>query len=357
VDRLPYRRVLITTDLARAAVVGSVPVAYLLDALTLPQLYAVGFVAGMLTVFFSVAWQAYLPTLVARERLIDANGKLAATWSAAQTVGPAAGGWLVAAVSAAGAILADALSFVVSAGLLASMRHRDKPRLQPANRNLRAELREGALYLWRHPIFRANLFSSGLGNLSYGIVWAILFVFAINELGLSAGEIGLILGVGGLGGIVGAVTANRIAAAIGVGPAIIGAVALGGPAAVLIALATRDTALFLVTVGWALWSFESTVTMVLGVSIRQALIPQRLQGRVVGATRTIILGAIPAGALIGGALAASLGLRATLIIGAALSAVSFVPLLFSPTRQLRELAPLEAPSQPRVEPRAAAAPS
>jgi MFS family permease len=357
VDRLPYRRVLITTDIARAAVIGSVPVAYLLDGLTLPHLYAVGFAAGMLTVFFSLAWQAYLPTLVARERLIDANGKLAATWSAAQIVGPAAGGALVAAISAAGAVAADAISFVVSAWLLASMRHRERPRPRPATRNLRAELREGLAYLWRHPIFRANLFSSGLANLSYGIVWAVLIVFAVRELGLGAGLIGLILGIGALGGVIGAVTANRIAATIGVGPALIGAVFLGGPAAVLIALATPDTALVILTVGWALWSFESTVTMVLGVSIRQALVPQRLQGRIVGATRSVILGAIPAGGLIGGTLAATLGLRTTLIVGAAISAVSFVPLLLSPARHLRELAPLEPSSQRGVEQQPAATPS
>jgi predicted MFS family arabinose efflux permease len=323
----------------------------------LPQLYVVGFVAGMLTVFFSLAWQAYLPTLVAREQLVDANGKLAATWSGAQVVGPAAGGGLVAATSAAGAVAVDAISFVVSASLLASMRHREGPRPQPATRNLRAELREGLAFVWRHPIFRANLFSSGLGNLSYGIVWAVLFVFAVRELELGAGLIGLILGVGGLGGIVGAVAANRIATAIGIGPAIIGAVALGGPAAVLIAVATPSTAVVFVTAGWALWSFESTMTMVLGVSIRQALVPQRLQGRVVGATRSVILGAIPAGGVIGGVLAASAGLRATLVVGAVLSAVSFVPLLLSPTRRLRELGPSEELPSPRVQSERTAAPT
>jgi MFS family permease len=357
VDRLPYRRVLITTDVARAAVIGSVPAAYLLDRLTLPHLYAVGFAAGMLTVFFSVAWQAYLPTLVSRDHLIDANGKLAATWSAAQIIGPGAGGVLVAAISAAGAVAVDALSFAVSACLLASMRHRDRPRPVPSTRNLRAELREGLAYLWRHPIFRANLFSSGLANLSYGIVWAVLFVFAVRELELGAGRIGLILGLGAVGGVVGAVTANRIAARLGVGPALIGAVVLGGPAAILIALATPDTALVLVTVGWALWSFESTITMVLGISLRQALIPQRLQGRIVGATRSIILGAIPTGGLIGGTLAATVGLRTTLIAGAMLSAVSFVPLLLSPARHLRELTPVEPAAQRSIETQPAPAPN
>jgi MFS family permease len=337
VDRLPYRRVLVAADLGRAAVLGTVPLAYLLDALTLPHLYAVGFLAGTLTVFFSLAYQAYLPVLLERVHLVDANSKLEVTRSVAQTAGPAAGGGLVAAFSAPVAILADAVSFLVSGGLLLAMRHREQPRVQPAARDLVGELREGLRYVWQHPIFRPNLLASGLANFSYGIVWAILLVFAVRSLELEAGVIGLVLAVGQAGGIAGALLARRIAARIGIGPALIGAIALCGPAYAIVALATPSTAVPFLTIGWTLLSFASLVSAVLGVSIRQALVPQHLQGRVVGATRSVILGAIPLGALVGGVLAAAIGLRPTLLVGALVCGPAFVPLLRSPVRWLREL--------------------
>jgi MFS family permease len=149
--------------------------------------------------------------------------------------------------------------------------------------------------------------------------------------------IGLVLAVGQAGGIAGALLARRLAARIGIGPAFIGAIALCGPAYAFVALATPATAVLFLTVGWTLLSFASLVSMVLGVSVRQALVPQHLQGRVVGATRTVILGAIPLGALLGGTLAATIGIRPTLLAGAFLSGPAFVPLLRSPARRLREL--------------------
>ena len=347
IDRLPYRRVMITADLGRAVLLGTIPLAYALDALSLAQLYAVGFLAGTLTVFFTLAYQAYLPVLLERQHLVEANGKLAATASVAQTAGPAAGGGLVALLSAPGAIGVDALSFLVSGGLLAAIRRREQPRPLPERRDLRAELREGLGWLWRHPIFRANLFASGLANLGYGIVWGVLLVFAVRNLGLGSGTIGLILAVGQLGGIAGALLARRIAERIGIGPTFILALAACGPGAVLIAAATEATAIAFLTLGWTIWSFASLLTVVLGTGIRQALVPQRLQGRVVGATRTVILGAIPLGGLAGGAIAAAGSTRAALVAGAAFSVVAFVPLLLSPTRHLREL--------PHAEPEPAAA--
>ncbi len=211
VDRLPRRPVMVVADIGRAALLGSVPLAYAFDALTLPQLYAVGFAAGTLTVFFGLAYQAYLPQLVERERLLEANGKLEAARSVAQTGGPGAGGGLVALFSAPGAILADAISFVVSALLITSIRHSEERPSVPEKRDLRAEVDEGIRYVWRQPVLRANLFSSGLANFAYGAIWALLLVFAVRRLGLHAGLIGVILALGQGGGILGAVFAGRIA--------------------------------------------------------------------------------------------------------------------------------------------------
>jgi MFS family permease len=341
IDRLPYRQVLIVADLARAAALGSVPLAYAFGALTLGQLYAVGFLTGTFTVFFSLAYHAYLPSMLERDLLMDANAKLESTRSIAQTAGPAAGGGLVTLASAPAAIIAEAASFVFSAALLIAIRAPARRPSEAPSRDLRSELREGLGYLWHHPIFRANLFSAGLANFSYGIVWAILLVFAVRQLHLNAATIGAVLAVGQAGGIAGAILARRIARILGIGPALIAASALIGPATLILASATPSTAVPFLIIGWALWSFTSLMSSVIGVSIRQALVPQRLQGRVVGATRSIIFGVAPIGSLVGGTIAATAGLRAALFAGAGAALFAFLPLALSPVRTLREL-----PSEP-----------
>jgi len=337
VDRLRYRRVLIFTDVARAVVLGSIPVANAFGVLTLAQLYAAAFVAGTLTVFFALAQHAYLPILVERELLVRGNARLEATRSVAQTAGPAAGGGLVSALTAPVAVAADAISFLLSAVLLLSIRTKDVPAPAAAERHLRAELREGVTYLWRQPILRANLFSSGLANFSYGIVWALVLVYAVRVLGLDAATIGVVLAAGQGLGIAGAALASRIAPRIGIGPAMIGGMALAGPAILFIAFADRETAIPFLVAGWALWSLAQLVTGVSGVSIRQALVPQRLQGRVVGATRAVIFGVGPLGALAGGLLVTTAGFRTAFLVAAGCGFVAFVPLMLSPARRLREL--------------------
>src|SRR5439155_18652563 len=154
VDRLRYRHVLIFADVARSAVLGSIPVADAFGVLTIAQLYVVAFVAGSLTVFFSVAYHAYLPTLVERELLVLRNQRLETARSIAQTAGPAAGGGLVSLLTAPIAVAADAMSFGISALLLVAIRTKDAPTPEVSARRLRAELREGVSYLWRQPILR-----------------------------------------------------------------------------------------------------------------------------------------------------------------------------------------------------------
>jgi MFS family permease len=345
VDRVSSRLVLVATDFARAVSIGSVPLAYAFHALSLVQLYASGFVTGTLTVFFACAYQAYLPSLVDRERLSDATARLEASRSVAQTAGPGVGGALVSLATAPVAVLADAVSFLVSGLLVSSIARREEPKPGSARRELLAELREGIGFVWVSAILRANLFSSGLANLSYGMTWALLLVFAVRALGLHAGVIGLILAVGQSAGVLGAMLANRLARAVGVGPAFISALALAGPAVFLIAAARGDAAIPLLLLGWALWSFASLITSVLGISIRLALVPRGLQGRVVGATRTIIFGVAPIGSFVGGALATAIGVRAALFASAGIALIAFVPLALSPARQLRIL-PLDPPATP-----------
>jgi MFS family permease len=162
VDRLPRRPILVVTDLARAVALASIPLAYALDALTLPHLYAVAFVVGVLSVFFDVSYLSYLPSLVDRAQLGSANSKLEATRSAAQVVGPGTAGALVGAITAPVAILVDAVSYLLSAFLAWRIRRADRREAQAASRGkLWPELREGLAYVLGHRYLRPLTFATG----------------------------------------------------------------------------------------------------------------------------------------------------------------------------------------------------
>lgn len=336
VDRLSYRMVMVVADLGRALILTSIPAAYAFGALTLPHLYAAGFLSGTLTVFFSVAYSAYLPSLLEREHLAEGNTKLQVSRSLAQTTGPASAGGLISAISAPVAIILDAASFVISGLGILSIRHRDQRHIEKTERSVWRELREGLDYVWREPILRANIYSAGLANFAYGMVWAVVLVFAVRILKLHAGVIGVILALGEAGGILAALLATRIAARFGVGPSMIIGTAIFGIGNLLVATAPRATAVPLLTAGWALASFGALITAVIGPTIRQAIVPQRLQGRVVGAIRSVIMGIVPLGSLTAGVLAATIGIRHTLIAAAAIACVAFLPLI-APLRRLRDL--------------------
>jgi MFS family permease len=338
-DRVRRRRVMIAADFGRAAVLASVPVAYAFGVVDLPQLYAVALVSGALTVFFEIASQAYLPVIVRRQQLVEANAKLQGATVAAQSAGPGIGGALVTLVSAPVAILADAVSFLVSGLLIASISSGYELPQEPSPRatTRRSGLREGARYVFSDPYLRPLLLSHSLANLALGLLWAIVIVYAVRVLGLSAATIGVILSTGHIGGFAGAVFARRIAERVGVGPVVVGAFFLFGPATLLLASATRHTAIIFVGLGWILESFARSLYGVSATSLRQALVPDRLQARVSGVTATTGTSAFPLGTLIGGALAATFGIREAMVVAATVSFVPFLPVIASPVRSLHEL--------------------
>jgi MFS family permease len=338
-DRVRRRRVMIGADFGRAAVLASVPVAYAFGVVNLPQLYAVALVSGALTVFFEIASQAYLPAIVPREELVEANAKLQGATVAAQGAGPSIGGALVTLVTAPVAILADAVSFLVSGLLIGSISKRYEFREEPISRapTRRTELREGARYVFSEPYLRPLLLSHALANLALGLLWAIVIVYAVRVLGLSAATIGVILSLGQLGGFAGAVFARRIAQRAGVGRVVVASFFLFGPAALLLASATRRTAIVFVGLGWILESLARSLYGVSATSVRQALVPDRLQARASGVVATTGTSAFPLGTLVGGALAAAFGLREAMVVVATVSFLPFVPVVLSPVRSLRDV--------------------
>jgi MFS family permease len=335
VDRLPRRPILVIGDLGRAAALVSIPIAAVFDALTIGQLYVVGFAAGTLTVFFDVAYQSYLPSLVARDELGDANGKLEVSRSGAQLGGPGLAGLLVAAVTAPYAILADALSFVGSAAFVARIRTAEPMLERHAERErMRTEIGEGLRYVLRHPYMRPSMASVALSNFWTNLLFAIFLVYAVRTLGLDAKRIGLILSLANLGFLAGALGANRISTRIGVGPTLVGSAAGCGLGLLLIPAAPRSLAIPFITTGIAITGCCGVIYNVTGISLMQAITPDRLLGRMNASRRFVVWGVIPLGALIGGVLASRVGLHATIWIGAIGASLSFLPLFFSPVRSL-----------------------
>jgi MFS family permease len=330
---------MIWADFGRAAVLASVPVAFAFGVLSLPLLYAVALVSGALNVAFEIASQAYLPAIVRREELVEANVKLQGATVAAQSVGPSIGGALVALVTAPVAILADAVSFLVSGLLIGSIPRRYDFRQEPIFTAMtrRSELREGVRYVFSEPYLRPLLLSHSLANFALGLMWAIVIVFAVRELGLSAATIGAILSVGQVGGFAGAVFARRIAQRAGVGWVVVASFFLFGPATLLLATATRQTAILFVGLGWILQCLARSLYGVSATSIRQALVPDRLQARASGVVATTGTTAFPLGTLVGGALAEAFGLREAMAVAAIVSFLPFLPVVLSPVRSLREV--------------------
>ena len=344
VDRLPRRKVLVVTDLGRAATLVSIPLAYALDALTLGQLYAVGFLTGVLTVFFEVAYVAYLPSLVERRRLAEGNAKLETTRSAAQLGGPGIAGLLVQLFSAPVAILADGVSFVASALFLARIRGREEVRERVADSRLRTEVLEGIRFVLGHPYMRPSMAFVATSNFFYNVMFSILLVYAVRSLDLDAATIGIVFTLGNIGVLLGALVATRVGALLGVGRTIVLTAFMLGWPTLLIPAAPADLAIPVFVAVFAVIGFSGVVTNVVGVSLFQATTPDRLQGRATASRRLVNFGAVPLGSLAGGGLAATIGLRETLWVGAVGATLAFLPVLFSPIRHVREV-PEEEPEQ------------
>ena len=339
VDRLRRRPILVAADVLRLVVIGSVPIAYGLGALRLAQLYVVGFLSGIGTVFFDVAYGAYLPSLVDRTRLVEGNAKLEASRSGAQIAGPGIAGVLVQALSAPGAILADAISYLASVVSLLSIRRREPPVDDPTDGRpaMWHQVAEGVRFIAGQPMIRPLLACTGMLNLFSMMGQAVILLFAVNDLGLSAGAIGLILSIGSAGFLIGAVVAERVGRRVGVGPTLIVCGFLVGLGAVFVPLATRDTAAPVLILYGLIASFGGVIYNVNGRSLMQSLTPDRMLGRAIATNRFVVWGVIPIGTFVGGVLGSRIGLRPTLWIAAAGQLLAFLPPLLSPVRRLRSL--------------------
>jgi MFS family permease len=353
VDRLRRRPILIAGDAARAVLLLLIPLLWFLDVLRMWQLLVLQFVIGIFTVFFDVAYQSYLPALVEREDLIDGNSKLQLTVSVAQVAGPSASGGLIAAITAPYAILLDALSFVISAifmlriGKPEPLPERDaaapKPKMWP-------EVKEGLHWVVGHPWLRAIAACTGSSNFFGSLTFSIALLYFTRSLHLSAVEVGLVFGVGSVGSILGALAANRMQRALGVGRTILIPIMISCVALLTYPLAPRSFPLPVLMLGNALFGFGAVTYNITQVSLRQAITPERLQGRMNAAMRWIVWGTIPLGTMAGGAIATVSTLRTALWVGAIGSLFTFLPIALTSVRSIAELPePVDAPTPAEAE--------
>jgi MFS family permease len=349
VDRMRRRNVLIVGDLGRAVVLASVPVAWWAGVLTMPQMYAVALFTGLLTVFFDVAYQSYLPHLVGKEHLVEGNSKLEIVRATTQLAGPSAAGVLIQALTAPVAIALDAVSFLGSALFVKKIRKREsRPERRP-DAHLGREILEGLRFVFGNRLLRAIAACTGSSNLFGTIVQAMLIVYFARDLDLSPGVIGVMFSAYGIGGFIGAFATKPVVRWLGQGPTIWISALVIGLAGLLIPLAAPDWRLGLAFLGMTVFSIGVVVYNVTQLSFRQGLTPDRLLGRMNATMRFLVWGTMPLGGLIAGGLGTWFGVRETLWIGAIGLALAFLTVFLSPLRTMRAL-PTHEPEiqQPEV---------
>lgn len=341
VDRLRRRPVLIWADLGRAALLSAIPISFVLGTLALWQLLAVAGLAAVLTTFFDAADNAYLPTIVERERLLEANSALAASGSVAEFAGFGISGILVQLLTGPITIVINAVTYLVSAVLLLTVRHTEAPPPPREDREpVLDEIRHGIRLVRHDPVLRAFAGAQMLMSMLWGIFGATWFLFALDELDVSPALVGVVAGVGGASSFIGAIVATRSTRRWGVGPVAIAAMLLAALGNLFIPLAPAGLPLIAVAclVTQQLIA-DSAVTVydVTEVSVRQALVADRELGRVASTFQVLSAGAQLAATVGAGLLAEVIGLRATSLLAPLGGLLAAAILYWSPVRTLREL--------------------
>jgi MFS family permease len=346
VDRMRRRSVLIVGDLGRALLLGSIPIAWWAGVLTMPQLFVVALLTGVLTVFFDVAYQSYLPHLVGTEHLVDGNAKLQMVQSVSTLGGPTVGGLLVQLLTAPVAIAVDAVSFLGSALFVTLIRKREEKPQREAGARLGHEIMQGLRFVFGNRLLRAIAACTGSFNLGTSIAWPMLIVFLARDLHLAPGVIGVFFSVSGVGALVGAFITTPLARWLGQGPTIWLSTFVGGLTGLAIPLVANDWRLWLAAAANFVFGLTIVTYNVTQVSFRQSVTPDNMLGRMNATMRFVVWGTMPLGGVIGGALASlpAIGVHGTVWIGLTASALAFLPVFLSPLRTMRQLP--SAPAAP-----------
>jgi predicted MFS family arabinose efflux permease len=353
VDRLRRRPVLIWADLGRAVLLGSIPVAFAFGVLTYGQLLVVSGLAAVLTTFFDSADTAYLPTIVERDQLVDANAALSASGSVSEFAAFGITGFLVQLLTAPIAIAIDSVTYLVSAVLLATIRQPEPP---PPPRDDRepvlAEIREGLRLVRHSPILRAFVFAQMSLAALFGVFGAVWFLFVLEDLHIGAAVLGVIAAVGGVSGFVGAVVASRSARRWGIGPVAIAALLLTSLGNAFIPIAPAGlpiVAIGCLVMAQIVGDSAATVYDITEVSVRQTLVHDRALGRVTSTFHVAAVIAQLAATLVAGILGELIGVRTTAWLAPVGGLVGAAILWRSPVRHLLVL-PAGGAGLPVIDP-------
>jgi MFS family permease len=341
VDHYRRRPILIAADLGRAALLITIPIVAAWGVLRIEHLYIVVLLAGTFGLFFDVAHRSFLPSLVKREQLIEGNSKLEMSRSVAEIVGPGVAGGLVQLVTAPIAMAVDAISFLMSALFLGLIRTPEPaPRPSDQRQNVWGEIGEGLGLVSGNGLLRAIAGCIGTVNLFNSVLETVFVLYVTRELGIGPGFLGLIFAGGSVGFLIGTLLPGWVTRRFGLGLGIIGGLLLVGLSDLLIPLVNESAAVVVITIALATAQFFFGLGFVIfntgQVSLRQAITPDRLQGRM-NATLSFVAGAaVPLGGLLGGVLGQTVGLRPTLLLAALGEILAVLWLLLSPVRSLRE---------------------
>ncbi|MEK6284941.1 MAG: MFS transporter [Acidobacteriota bacterium] len=337
VDRLRRRPILIVADIGRAALLATIPLAAVLGHLRIEQLYIITFLVSILTIFFDVAYQSYLPSLIGRKDLIEGNSKLSASASVAEVSGFGLAGWLVQIFTAPITILIDAISFLASAVCVSLIRVPEQAAVSDAQPNMRREIAEGLHAVWSHPLLRATAACMLTQEFFGGMYGTLVVLYMARDLGFAPGVLGTIWAVGGISSLIGAMVTASATRRFGIGPAMIVGLLVMGTAMFFIPLAQGATltAAVLLLIQQIGGDGAATIYQINQVSLRQAITPERLLGRVNASAHFLGLGGTLAGSLLGGLLGEMIGVRMTLFLGAFGTVLSALWLVLSPVRELR----------------------
>lgn len=339
IDRWLKRRVMILADLVRAVSLALIPVLWFAGVLQFWHVLVIATVIGVATVFFDVSYQSFLPVLVPRDDIGEANSKLEGTAQISRVAGPAIAGGLLAIVKAPVLLAGTAVTYVISMIALLTIRDDEKPKPRADRRPLVVEIREGVAFVVRQPLLRRIVLCTGVGNFFNTIALTMLPILVLRQLGLSPAIFGLASSVGAIGGIFGALLASRLAKVFGEGTIIpLSAIVLGValPLAPLAGMLPAASIPLLIAMELLL-SVSVLVYNVTQVSFRQRICPPELLGRMNASIRFFVWGVMPIGALASGVLASTIGIIPTMWIGAIGTLLSAGFVVFSPLLGMKSL--------------------
>jgi MFS family permease len=340
VDRVRRRPLLIATDLGRAFILGTVPLAALFGVLHIEQLYVVAALTGMFTVIFNVANQSFLPSLIPQTALVEGNSKLGVSDSLAEIGGPAVAGPLVQLVSAPFAVLFDALSFLFSAFCLGLIRKPEPPVAAAENRmSIWHELVQGLHEVLKNPLLRSLAGGVGAFNFFGNFVGALYALYVVRELHAAPIFLGFLIATGGVSALVGAFIAERVVRRFGLGLTAGATLFIYGATGLLIPLAAGPTAVALSFLFTSQLAGDASVSihLIAEVSLRQSIVPGNMLGRTNASLQFLSQGVAPIGALLAGILGELIGLRLTILIGVLGVMAAGALLLLSPIRKIGEI--------------------